>query len=106
MTQKEFEQYRKELTDILAMGADQGHKEYQLSHLAHRVGASKWSHGGPYHAGEPELIDNINDALRTEAMILACKTASSHFKVSIVAAVASLVSALAAWTAILWELRS
>lgn len=106
MPEKEFEQYRKELMDLVAMGEHQAHKEAKLKDLARKVGASTLSHGGPYNAGEPELIDNINDALRTEAMILACKTASRHFKISIMAAIASLVSALAAWTAILWEFKS
>ncbi len=105
MTGKESEQYRREMRNILNLRESSSERGAKLSTLAVKVGASTLSrqHGG--HALEPELVDNINDALRTEAMILACKTATRQSKITIIAGIASLVSAAAAWTAILYNLR-
>ena len=85
MTGKEFEQYRREIRDILNLRESSSERGAKLSTLAVKVGASTLSrqHGGG-HALEPELVDNINDALRTEAMILACKTATRQSKISFI----------------------
>lgn len=104
MTGKEFKQCRQEIRDILNLRKTSSEREAKLKALAPKVGASTLSR---YHAGgalEPELVDNINDALRTESMIRTCKTASKHFLITIIAAIASVISMLAAWTAILFRL--
>lgn len=127
MTHKEIEAYRKELTEIINRPPQpdgnpaKGTKE-DLRKLARKVGASTravYIHPTKtrplgYEAGISDLIDNINDALRTEAMVDACKTAAKDSIIAIIAsgvavvgiiltaiaAIAALLSALAAWIAI------
>lgn len=105
MTSKEIEQYRQEIRNILEMDVQKAHKESKLKDLSSKVGASTVSHRGNYNAEEPELVDNLNDALRTEAMILACKTAGRNSIIAIIAAIVSVASMLAAWAAVLFGYR-
>lgn len=48
-----------------------------------------------------EIVYNINDALRTETMINCSKTASQSLIASIIVAIIALVSAIAAWCAVI-----
>lgn len=50
---------------------------------------------------ETEIVQNINDALQTASMVNMCKTATRNFIITLVVAIAALLSALAAWLAIL-----
>jgi hypothetical protein len=51
---------------------------------------------------ESELVLNINNALQTETMINTCKIAARNFWITLLAAMAAVLSTLAAWWAILW----
>lgn len=100
MTCREIEKYKKELRDILKNRSEpRANKHAKLMNLAIEVGASTRND----QASDSELADNINDALRTEAMILATKTASKHYKITIIAAIAAVIGALAAWAAVLFN---
>jgi len=54
---------------------------------------------------ESELVLNINNALQTETMIGMCNTAASNFKITVAVAIASVVSALAAWMAVVTKVK-
>ena len=127
MTNKEIERYKKEMREILSKeGNDLKSLEKTLSKLksiAEKVGASK--HLGiiilnslsaftkSENMSEPlvkcdgmkalitEVVYNIHDALRTETMINCSKTAFRSSIAGIIAAMIALVSAVAAWFAII-----
>jgi hypothetical protein len=102
MTYEEIERKENKRDEILRMSDEPtGSRQIKLQELAGEVGASTISRRGAFHASEPELIDNINDALRTAAMIDMCKTANRNFIIALIAAVAAALSALAAWIAVL-----
>ena len=100
MTDQEIEKYRQRLVDINKMKDFQERKR-QLKELAREVGAGQARY---FVKGNEdtlsELTDNINDALRTEAMIAACKTSAKNYKIAIVAAIVAFLSMLAAWAAV------
>ena len=103
MTYKEIEKNERKRDDILKMPDEPaGSRQVKLQYLAKAVGASV-SHKpwGDCCAGEPELIDNINDALRTSTMIVMSKTANRNFTIALIATVIAFGSALAAWIAVL-----
>ncbi len=120
MTRKEIVVYRHRLHNILNKKDDDQRLE-ELKQLAKEVGAgyvhteiaaattttttrgSEISHETTTHRNpisESELVVNINNALQTETMIDMCKTAARNYLITIVAAIAAFLSALAAWTAI------
>jgi len=116
MTRKEIAVYRQNLCTILAI-EDEGQRLKKLEQLAKKVGAGyihteiaatttiktatgseTTIHQNPI--SESELVLNINNALQTETMIDVCKTAARSFWITMVAAIAAVLSALAAWSAI------
>ncbi len=97
MNRKEIEEYRKELVKIQKLDT-KDKRIKKLQGLAKKVGVSifnPWK-AGLGEAGESELIDNINQALRTETMIDMCKLANRNFIIALVAAGAAILSALGA----------
>lgn len=120
MTNKEIENRRKELIQILniqdsgktidipnsAERADSGQVERfeQLHKLALVVGASHKSTERQKTANEGELVVGIQAALQTALMLNTCKAARTAWIVAGLSALASIISAIAAWAAIFeWE---
>ena len=120
MTREEIEGYRQELHTIL--NKDDGQRLEELKELAKKVGAgyvhttiacsdtikegtetttTTWQNP----ISESELVLNINNALQTETMIAVCNTASRNFWLTMAAAIAAVLSALAAWAAIVKMVR-
>ena len=82
--------------------SEQNRRFKELQTLARELGASTIRmYPGHGDAGEAELTDNIHRALQTASMIDMCKTSSRNYKIAIVAAIAAVLSALAAWVAVL-----
>ncbi len=121
MTRKEIAVYRQNLRTILN-NKDDGQRLEELKQLAKEVGAGyvhtqiatttttktateseKLIYQNPI--SESELVLNINNALQTETMIDVCKTAARNYKIAIAAAIAAVLSALAAWWAIVKMVR-
>jgi hypothetical protein len=117
MTRKKIAEYRQKLRDILKNEEDESKRFEALKDLAKEVGAGyvRTEIAGtstiPDGKGtlttihqntisESELILNINNALQTEAMIDMCKDAARKFWVAIIATIIALISALAAWWAV------
>ena len=97
MTFEEIKQCRQELLDILNI--DPERKQHQpLRNLAKKVGAQQ------PNATNVEfrdmIVNNINHALQTATMIEMCRIASRNFWITVMAAIAAVLSALAAWVAI------
>jgi hypothetical protein len=77
-------------------------KEIQLRELANKLGASgEMYRASPANAGEAELVANILTALQTASMIDMCKTSNKNYRIAIAAAIVAILSALAAWVAVL-----
>ncbi len=124
MTNEEIERYRRQLNDILSKKQNHDLETVKqmrsdLVSIAQKVGASafpggiaeltklaeftkenklsdpKVRHDG-YNAMITEVIYNINDALRTEAMINNSKTAYKSFIVSVIASIIAMLSTFAA----------
>ncbi len=110
---KKISEYRQKLRDILN-NQDEKQRLKELKQLAKEVGAGyvntkiagistvpnnmglarpKYEN----HITESELVLNINDALQTETMINVCEIAARNFWFAMLAALAAVVSALAAW---------
>ena len=114
MTHEEIEGYRQKLAEIVSRPKQEdgnpaeGSKE-DLQKLAQQVGASTraiYTHPRKgrimaYDAGISDLIDNIHQALQTATMVNMCETAKRSFIIALVAATAALLSALAAWIAVI-----
>ena len=121
MTREEIAGYRQRLRNILNK-EDTDQRLGELEQLAKEVGA------GYVHTeiaatittetakeketsilqnpiSESELVLNINNALQTETMIDMCKTASRNYWITLVAAIAAVLSALAAWSVIVKMVR-
>ncbi len=109
-------EYRQELRTILN-NEDEVQRYEELKHLAKKVGAgyvntkiagiSTLPHNKGIarpkyenHITESELVLNINNALQTEMMIDMCNTAARNFWIAVIASIAAVVSAFAAWKAI------
>jgi hypothetical protein len=113
MTHEEIEQYRKKLIEIIERpkqsdGNPAEGTKRDLRELAKRVGANTRAiytdtNGvlKGYDAGISDLIDNIHIALQTATMIDMCKTSAKNYKIAIMASIIALLSALAAWIAVL-----
>ena len=103
LTHEEIISWPKELADIFETQGQENRRELLLD-LAKKVGASKYrwaSIGGQSEANESLLVDNIQRAIQTAAMADMCRTAARHYKITILAASVSVISALAAWMAVL-----
>ena len=112
MTDEEAEEYRKRLTQIkidLKGKQNRDQRIGELLSLAMEVGAStgkqRLADGGVDAVG---LVDNIHMALQTVTMInmsrssaKMCEITSRNYKIALVAAGAALLSAFAAWVAVL-----
>jgi len=101
--EKEVEKERLELQNILKKG-DQNQNQDQrltdLKNLALKVGASTVKlYPGHGDASEPEIIQNIHQALQTKSMIAAVKTSYNHVIVSIILALIAFGSMIAAFIA-------
>ena len=123
MTREKISEYRQKLRTILNKDEEQRFEE--LKQLAKEVGAGyvhteiapttttvpdgngflTTTHQNPISISESELVLNINNALQTETMIDVCKTAARNFWVTMLAAMAAVLSALAAWWAIVKMVR-
>ncbi len=119
MTREEMAVYRQRLRTIL-INKDDGQRLKELKQLAKKVGAGYVHteiapiaittpngngsetiiHQNPIAISESELVLNINNALQTETMIDMCKTAARNFWITMVVAIAAVLSALAACWAI------
>lgn len=122
MTRAEIATYRQKLRNILNTEKDEKKRLEALKELAKEVGAGyvhtqiastttkKTASGSETSIyqnpiSESELVLNINNALQTETMIDVCKTASRNFWFTMFAALAAILSALAAWVAIIKRVR-
>jgi len=117
MTRKEITVYRQKLRDILNNEKNESKRLKALKELARKIGAGYVHtkivcsdtikegtttttnvHQNPI--SESELVLNINNTLQTEIMIVVCSTAARNFWITVAAAIAAVLSALAAWAAI------
>lgn len=72
-----------------------------LADLAKKVGASTTNRYKGYgKASIPELVENIDRVLQTASMIDACRTSAENYKIAVTASKTSIVSAIAAWAAV------
>jgi hypothetical protein len=101
MDSKEIENKRRELIQIVNMHSGTEAKRLkELRRLALEVGASHLSVTGNRTANEGELVFNIQTALQTASMVNACKATKKAWIVALFAALASMLSAIAALAAI------
>ena len=104
MKMSEIKKYRQDLCNIVKIKYENQRRQ-ELAQLAIDVGAGSADTkiaGTPQAAdsttnpidqiSETELVLNINDALQTEAMIIALKTANLSWIVALIAAVIASVS--------------
>ena len=99
MTNEEIK--RNELIQIVNMQSGTGAERLKkLRRLALEVGASHLSVTGNRTANEGELVFNIQTALQTASMLNTCKAATKAWIVALFAALASMLSAMAACAAI------
>jgi len=97
--EKEVEKERLELQNILKRKRDD-QQLTDLENLALEVGASTLKlYPGYGDASEPEIIQNIHQALQTKSMIAAVKTSYNHVIVSIILALIAFGSMIAAFIA-------
>ena len=127
MTNKEIERYKKEIQEILSKEYNDlkslEETRSKLQSIAKKVGASKYlgiitlKSLSEFTKSEnmsealvkcdgmraliTEVVYNIHDALRTETMINCSKTASRSLIAGIITATIALVSAGAAWFAVI-----
>ncbi len=111
MTHEEQEMYRSRLSQILGDDYPTQGKRLSLQELAKEVGASTYSWakiGGEGAATESQLVDNIQRAIETASMVEMCRTsanmcevAAHNYEVASRASKIALVSAIAAWVAVL-----
>lgn len=117
MTNKEIETHRQKLADILADDKESTeNRREKLEKLAQKVGASITRTGqiltksdvyGKQHYNEEnvitetEIVYNIQVALQTATMINMGKTGSRNFWIALIATIAAVISAVAAWAAVM-----
>jgi hypothetical protein len=109
MTNEEIEEYRQRLVDIQKM-LNPNERFTALQALAKEVGASTqglsmFNDSDRAGVSEGNLVANIHNALQTATMVNMCKTASKNYKIAITAAIIALLSALAAWAAVVKMVR-
>lgn len=117
MTNKEIERYRQNLANILANNElKPEERRGKLEELAQKVGASitrfervktetgrssnRISYNEENVITETEIVHSIQVALQTATMINMCKTASRNFCIALIATIAAVISAIAAWAAV------
>ena len=102
MTNEEIENKRNGLIQIVNMSSGTEAERFkELRKLALEVGASHISTERQKTANEGELVVGIQAALQTASMLNACKATKTAWIVALFSALASMVSAIAAWAAIL-----
>lgn len=99
MTHKKIEGYRQRLIDIKNM-SNPGERSKAYIELGAKLGASGCGRDIPPGERDAEHIRSINQALQTATVIDMCKVASRNFWITMVTAIAAVLSALAAWAAI------
>jgi hypothetical protein len=100
MRLKEINDYRKKLVDTCQI-ANSGERNKKLLELRAELGASGCGRDTSTGERDAENIAGINQALQTETMIEMCRITDRNVKVAIIATIIALISALAAWTAVL-----
>ena len=101
MSHKKNEKAKKRLIEIVNMSVLQEQKK-ALHTLRKEIGASKQKdHKRGDDFTVSELIDNCHYALQTASMIEMCKTASRNFWIALIATVAAVISAIAAWVVVM-----
>ena len=100
MTNQEIEKYRQRLVEIKKL-SDSGKRNKAYIDLITIVGASGCGGDKPTAQRDAENIASIHQALQTATMVNMCKTAAKNYKIAITAAIIALLSALAAWAAVL-----
>ena len=102
MTNEEIENKRNTLIQIVNMSSGTEAKRLkELRKLALEIGASHKSTEFHRNANEGELVVSIQAALQTASMLNACKATKTAWIVALFSALASMLSAIAAWAAIL-----
>ena len=113
MTHKEIELCRRQLSKLTsALDKDKGEKstiKRKLQQLARKMGAStsfRWVHPNSSslkegEADSSELIRNTHQALQTASIVESCRVANSNSCLSVVMAAGAVISAVAAWAAVL-----
>ena len=100
MTNQEIEKYRQRLVEIKKL-SDSGERNKAYIDLITIVGASGCGGDKPTAQRDAENIASIHQALKTATMVNMCKTAAKNYKIAITASIIALLSALAAWAAVL-----
>jgi len=113
MTHEEIERTQRRLQEIVAMERDGTSRDREiamvkaLQDLSLEVGAWRPNNSGNGSAAKRELAQNIHQALQTASMIDACTIAAQNaqltrkaLRTTWIAAIAAVLSALAAWVAI------
>ena len=97
MKGKKSKDYREQLLEILQK-SDVAKQNRPLRDLAKAVGAQQPNASGVEF--RDMIVNNINHALQTLAMLEMCKTASRNFVIALIATLIALGSSVAAWVAI------
>lgn len=104
MAHKEIEGHKQRLVDIKNM-SHVGERNEAYIELGAKLGASGCGSNLLPAEREVEHIRGINQALQTATMIDMCAIAARNFWVAIIATIIALISALAAWSAIVKMVR-
>jgi hypothetical protein len=94
--ERELHVDRAELASIIKK-ANSSERFARLSALATRLGASTLSSREGLPVSQQELVENIQAALQTKAMIAAVKTSSNYVIVTVIVAVIAFGSMIASW---------
>lgn len=101
MASKHIKRYRQELRSIIEKHPPSNPRTKLLRELAVKIGAGDSSEFGADAASENRiLINNIQIALQTASMINVSETAAKNHRIAIIASIAAVLSAAAAWCAI------
>ena len=100
MTSEEIEKYSEQLRTITAM-PDGDDKTNALLELRKQVGAGGFGRDSILAVRDADSIASIHQALQTATMTNMCKTASKNYTIAAWAMIAAVISALAAWVAVL-----
>jgi len=86
-------------------GKKHGNKDALLKKLNEEVGASTEMYGAaPANADVTQLAKYFQELLQTASMVNMCNRAAKNYKIAMVATIAAALSALAAWTAVFFNL--
>jgi hypothetical protein len=100
MSPDEIESWQKKLIEAKAI-KDKGQRNIALIEIIESVGASGCGGDKPWAERDAQNIASIQQALQTATSINMAKTASRNMWAAIIATVIALISALAAWCAVL-----